>query len=384
MPIPYQQSSPQTVTDSKAQILIADFKQNNQQIIAQQLAAEPYQLIYANSMADIISLAKTYNLSVIVIDLSNLEIEEIAQIRILKKWEITKHIPLIFLSHQPLTTATSIDQCQGCIDYVYKPYDPQVLRDKISGFIAIHRQLHAVKKPDYCHDNLLFNVIQNSGKNINALNWMHLVTRMSDAIAHEIRNPLSIIRALLELARIANKPLPQDKIELMVHEVDRANDIAKNFLPTLTEDQTAMERTRLNLLISELQSLLDFEAIQYSTRINYQLEDCCETLINSHQISQVIINLVLNALQATEPNCGCIEIKTYNDHQGVRLLVSDHGQGIPSDVLSSIWKPFFTTKETGTGLGLPLCKSIIENHQGDIEVVSNSKGTTFTIYLPLA
>lgn len=384
MSMPHQHLSPQAATDPKAQILIADFNQNNQQIITQQLASEPYHLIYAKSMAEIISLAKTYNLSVIVIDLSNLELEEVTQIRILKEWEVTKHTPLIFLSHQPLTITTSIDQCQGCIDYIYKPYEPQVLRDKISGFLAVHRQLHAVKRPDYCHNSLVFNVVQNDDKDIYALNRMRLVTKMSAAIAHEIRNPLSIIRALLELARIANKPLPQDKIDLMVHEVDRANDIVKNFLSTLKEDQTTMKPTQLNILISELQSLLDFEAAQYGTRINYQLEDCCETLINSHQISQVIINLVLNALQAMEPNGGCIEIKTHKDHQGIRLLISDQGKGIPSKILSSIWKPFFTTKKTGTGLGLPLCKSIIESHLGDIEVVSNSEGTTFMIHLPPA
>ena len=105
---------------------------------------------------------------------------------------------------------------------------------------------------------------------------------------------------------------------------------------------------------------------------------------DSDQMSQVMINLIMNALHAM-PDGGMLRITLGSEGGMAKLTVSDTGHGIPDDVVSKIFDPFFTTKEfgKGTGLGLTVVKGIIEEHHGSIEVESEpGKGTTFTVLLP--
>ena len=115
------------------------------------------------------------------------------------------------------------------------------------------------------------------------------------------------------------------------------------------------------------------------------LDDACpKVLADGDQMSQVVINLVMNALHAM-PDGGSLRIGLAPQNGMVKLTVGDTGHGIPSEALPRIFEPFFTTKEfgKGTGLGLTVVKGIIEEHQGTITVDSEEgKGTTFTISLP--
>ncbi|MBH0203821.1 MAG: GHKL domain-containing protein [Nitrospira sp.] len=109
-------------------------------------------------------------------------------------------------------------------------------------------------------------------------------------------------------------------------------------------------------------------------------------LADPDQMSQVFINLVMNAVHAM-PDGGTLRIGLAPEKQRVKLTIADTGHGIPGDVISKVFEPFFTTKEfgQGTGLGLTVVKGIIEEHQGSIVVESKEgKGTTLTILLPQA
>jgi two-component system, NtrC family, sensor kinase len=103
-----------------------------------------------------------------------------------------------------------------------------------------------------------------------------------------------------------------------------------------------------------------------------------------NRLNQVFMNLLVNAAQAI-PELGTITIKTSRTEDSVRIAISDTGVGIPNENLPKIFDPGFTTKGVGvgTGLGLPICYKIIQEHQGRIEVESSDHGTTFTIVLPL-
>ena len=104
---------------------------------------------------------------------------------------------------------------------------------------------------------------------------------------------------------------------------------------------------------------------------------------DSDQIHQVLLNLLLNALQAIDQN-GKIAVSLERKEATAVILVGDNGRGIPPDHLPNIFRPFFTTKGDGTGLGLSLARRIVEDHQGRIDVTSAvGKGTTFAVVLPL-
>jgi len=114
-------------------------------------------------------------------------------------------------------------------------------------------------------------------------------------------------------------------------------------------------------------------------------EDLPRARIDIHQIQQVLINLMLNAIQAMEKG-GTLTVRTFpEDGGGVGVEVKDTGIGIPKSYLKKVFDPFFTTKSEGTGLGLSISHKILENHGATIDVASEEgKGATFTIHFPAA
>jgi two-component system nitrogen regulation sensor histidine kinase GlnL len=103
---------------------------------------------------------------------------------------------------------------------------------------------------------------------------------------------------------------------------------------------------------------------------------------DSGQLEQVLLNLALNALAAM-PHGGQLIFKV-DSHEGfARIVVSDTGHGIPEEIQSQIFDPYFTTRNDGTGMGLALCEKIIRQHEGTIEFRSSNRGTQFTVRLPL-
>lgn len=111
-----------------------------------------------------------------------------------------------------------------------------------------------------------------------------------------------------------------------------------------------------------------------------KLQECVpELLLNPKEIKQLLLNLARNAMEAMDEK-GSLIIETRYEGQGVDLIVKDNGPGIPKATLDKLFEPFFTTKTKGTGLGLPLCLSIVERHNGTIRVESEEgQGTTFIV-----
>ncbi len=109
-----------------------------------------------------------------------------------------------------------------------------------------------------------------------------------------------------------------------------------------------------------------------------------ELMVDANKLEQVFLNLIINAIQAMDGG-GVLTVRTWAEGNFFNVSVSDTGKGIPPDILNKIFDPFFTTKEVGegTGLGLTVSKSIIEQHKGEITVNTSGKGTTFIVKLPL-
>ena len=149
------------------------------------------------------------------------------------------------------------------------------------------------------------------------------------------------------------------------------------------------ERCALDLRQVVEDSLEMFHERLARSRIQLEMplaDPCPMVLADADQMSQVMINLVMNAVHAM-PDGGTLRVGLASEPQMVRLTVADTGHGIPREMIKKIFDPFFTTKEfgKGTGLGLTVVKGIIEEHQGSIAVDSREgMGTTFTILLPMA
>jgi signal transduction histidine kinase len=205
-------------------------------------------------------------------------------------------------------------------------------------------------------------------------------------VSHEIKNPLMVIGGFArQLER--NPEVPQTagtKLRIISDEVKRL----ENFLGELRDftrpAAPAKQEGDLNALVEEVVAMMQ----ETAEEMNIQLvakpaADLPLIFFDPNQMKQVLINLIKNALEAMDTSGGVITLSTMFKGGQVHLSVEDTGKGIEPEIIQDIFNPFFTTKKTGTGLGLAVINKIIEDHHGTISVTSSKgQGTTFTIHLP--
>jgi PAS domain S-box-containing protein len=166
--------------------------------------------------------------------------------------------------------------------------------------------------------------------------------------------------------------------------VDRIKKIMTELKTFSRKDEGARQSVNLNDVVEGVLSIA-WNEMKYKAELRKEYGQVPVVKCNPQQIGQVILNLLLNAVQALEGQ-GVITVRTFPRDGGVCLQVSDTGKGIPPELLDKIFEPFFTTKEIGkgTGLGLSISSDIVQKHKGKIEVASQEhQGTTFTVWLPL-
>lgn len=206
-------------------------------------------------------------------------------------------------------------------------------------------------------------------------------------IAHEIRNPLTVVQGYIQLMGQKSRGCEYEEIyALVLEEIRRANQIISDFLRFSRPARPQRTLIQLNDLIEAASSLLFGEASQRNVHIyTYPDPELPDTCLDKDQLMQVLLNLFSNALQSM-PGGGSLSVFTSFDRAANTLAVqiSDSGIGIPADILEKIFTPFFTTRENGTGLGLPITQSIVQAHRGQINVESiPGQGTRFILNFPV-
>src|SRR5579872_3773496 len=216
----------------------------------------------------------------------------------------------------------------------------------------------------------------------------HLATlgEMATGLAHEIRNPLAGIAGVIE---IIGRDLPGTSparavVKDVRQEIARINHIVTDLLQTARPHPPKVRRSDLNTTVEHAVMLGRQQALAKSVEISLHKDSSLpEVEHDSDQIHQVLLNLLLNALQAIDKN-GEVTVSVQKQGMHVFVEVADNGRGIPPENLPNIFRPFFTTKGDGTGLGLSLARRIVEDHQGRIDVTSTlGKGTKFKVVLPM-
>jgi two-component system sensor histidine kinase/response regulator len=211
-------------------------------------------------------------------------------------------------------------------------------------------------------------------------------------VAHELNNPLAALTGHAQLLRqTAQDPALITRAEKINQAAHRCVRIVRNFLSLARQRPPERSEVRLNKVVEEAVELLAYELKTGGVEIVVDLEEGLPQLwADGHQLHQVLVNLVGNAHHAMRRNPPPRRITIAARHDAprgrVRLTVTDTGPGIPPEIRAKIFEPFFTTKPAGegTGLGLSLCRGIIEEHGGTIDVESApGEGTRFTIQLPV-
>ena len=215
----------------------------------------------------------------------------------------------------------------------------------------------------------------------------HLATlgELAAGLVHEIRNPLAGIAGVIE---IVGRDLPVtspahavvDEVRL---EIKQINHLLTELLQMARPHPPAVRRSDLNTTVEHAVVQARQQVLSKAIKIDLVKDSKLPDVEHdSDQINQVLLNLLLNAVQAID-GAGTIRVETSALKGDAAIVVIDTGRGIAPEHLPNIFRPFYTTKSYGTGLGLPLVHRIAEEHHGRIEVTSElGKGTTFLVVLP--
>ena len=211
---------------------------------------------------------------------------------------------------------------------------------------------------------------------------------LATGLAHEIRNPLNAINLNIALMERRLRAIDDDTsaidpiLEVMRSEIMRIRGLTSEIMdfakPISISPRWSDAKDLIDELIAVHGPTLEVSNISFTSHVSGSTRVWCDV----DRFKQVLVNLMTNAVEAVE-EAGQIEIKIEGTNEGSIFHFRDNGQGMPPGLRYRVFDLFFTTKASGTGLGLPIVRKIIEAHEGAIDVVTRpGHGTTFSIYLP--
>lgn len=208
---------------------------------------------------------------------------------------------------------------------------------------------------------------------------MSTIGTMASRMSHDLKNPLTVIKSSLELLKMNLGPNVDEKTKNYTKRIEDSIDSVFSIIDDVLEfarnSKLHKEKISINTLLETVISNMD---VPKDIKINLPKNET-DVACDSSKMKSVFSNLISNSIQSIE-NDGIITISIEDDSKNVTISIVDSGPGIPTDKISQIFDPLFTTKSSGTGLGLGICKNIVEQHGGQISAHNNP--TTFTIVLP--
>jgi len=218
------------------------------------------------------------------------------------------------------------------------------------------------------------------------------LTTLSAGVAHEIKNPLASIDIHIQLINREISKFKEEDVKniknllaIVKEEIDRLNSIVQDFLFAVRPMNFNLSNENINDIIKDMIDFLKYELMDADIEVIYELDDNLPpVLVDPKYLKQALLNVIKNSIEAIHGG-GKIIIKTEETVDGdVVIHIIDNGEGIPPELMKKIFEPYFTTRKSGTGLGLVIVYKIIKELGGDIRVKSEpGKGTIFSIKLPV-
>ena len=229
----------------------------------------------------------------------------------------------------------------------------------------------------------LVTAIRSAQENLVRTEKLYALGEFSTGLAHEIKNPLTSIKMLIQRAGEQEEPLQGEDLEVIVEELDRIDFTVSRFLRSARQSEMAFSETDINSLVEDVLAITGPKIEKSGIHITKKLENNLASLqVDGSSIKQVLMNGILNAMQAM-PSGGELTVSTARINDALQCTISDTGDGISEANLKHIFDPFFTTKEEGTGMGLSVAWNIAQQHGGRLDIVSREcVGTSLILILP--
>lgn len=217
-----------------------------------------------------------------------------------------------------------------------------------------------------------------------APDYRRLMTKMVDVIAHDVRNPLNNI--LLSTAQFKLETLPDKKdiafyIDIIEHSCDRVDSLLEEIIAIIHQPELHPGTFDIIELMKELVNENEERLRLKDIKLNASLDEVIIARFDRAMMKQAIFNVIDNAIDASGKT-QAISLKVFEEGTDVKFIIADKGKGIPKEIQSHIFAPFYTTKELHRGLGLALTRNVIEAHQGSISLHSSGDGTEVIITIP--
>lgn len=246
---------------------------------------------------------------------------------------------------------------------------PIIVNGEVTGYFTICRDMSQQKRTD--------EILRQSDK-------LAAVGQLAAAVAHEVRNPLTSLKGFTQLLQHQFPTANQSYFDIMKGELERIELISGELLVLAKPKPEHFEQRCINQIVRDVVTLLESQANMSAVEVELSLEpELPQILCDANQLKQVFVNIMKNGIEAMKDG-GKLRIGTQRQQHHLLISFVDEGCGIPKEKLDKIGEPFFTTKDTGTGLGMMITQKIIQHHKGVLQVESEQGiGTTVSVLLPV-
>ncbi|MGG5781263.1 sporulation sensor histidine kinase KinB [Bacillus albus] len=299
-----------------------------------------------------------------------------------KKWSLFSRDKKLILAFMISSLYVLVSLVIGMINVLletgFTPYVSHVYSGYIfASLIMVMTMVFQVYLTEYLNENAILRTEMQKSEKLN------IVSELAASVAHEVRNPLTVVRGFIQLLESTEDVKNKDYMRLVLAELDRAEQIISDYLNLARPQIEKKEHICLSAQLIEMTTLMSSFAAMQGVYLQVEISESLYTIGDKTKLKQAIMNVVKNGIEAIQGNKGYLKVTAMQKDETIVIRVKDSGVGMTKEQLARLGQPYYSLKEKGTGLGLMVTFSILQAHNGTLEYKSESgKGTEAIIILP--